>query len=155
MIYRNGTASLADILDVGCCIDGRGPKMIGYKTLRDLTDLCGLDALEIARLEKRIKARGHQVLTLPKGEEDKPWALYVFDDAAVTAYLRSYPALLRACGWPDEADGFVRRLALEWIAEGHPLRRIIDISFGNFSHDTSRSDIVLPVMPVGGVPLYR
>jgi len=155
MIYDNGTSSLADILDVGTCLEGRGIKMVGYKTLRDLTMLCGLSETDITALAENIERRGYRTLTLPKGDDLKPWALYAFDAASLSVYLASHSVLLRSQDWPDQCDAFVRRLAMDWMPQESAVRKLIDICFGNFSHETSRSDMSVPLNPFQPLSLHR
>lgn len=156
MIYDNGTGSLADILDVGEVIDGRGFKMVGYKTLRDLSGPCGLAGEGIAGLKERVRRQGHETLVLPKGEDsDVPWALYAYAPRLLSPFLEANASILHGGRWPRDCEGFVRRLAADWVPWGTPLRRLIDVSFGNFAHEQSRSDMSAPAMAGRGLQPYR
>ncbi|WP_020087513.1 hypothetical protein [Hyphomicrobium zavarzinii] len=150
MIYNNGTRRLDDLLDVGECIEGRGVKMVGYKTLRDLRVMCHLDADGIGVLQGAIERRGNMVLTLGKEEgSTEPWAVYAYAPSLLIPYLKSQSSILAQNQWPDKAEGFVRRLAVDWVPWGTPLRKVIDTAFGNFDHEKSRPDIVDPSIPHG------
>ena len=107
-----------------------GPdKAIGYLPMPTVLKIL---RLTIPAVEREF-ASGHRAV-LPLGPDKcciNGGAVYVFDQMALAALLRTSGAQLARLGWPADNEGFVRKIAAEWLGDDHPLMGLVREAFGD------------------------
>ena len=125
-------------------------KPVGYETLSFL-EQCKLDP---AALEKELRGRGLKTLMLTGAAcTMRSGALYAYDEAALQKFLEDRVEILSAQSWPVTAEGFIRRIAIDWALEKTPLFDLIADAFNNKSHP-GRCDVPVPDSDSGWDPAY-
>ena len=115
-------------------LTGVGPsKPIGYLPLYTVRDFLKIDP---QALVESVVMEGLSA-TLFEASDCciKSGALYVYDSHALQQVLNASRSVLSQHGWPIDSEGFVARVAGEWIEEPTALLDVIDRAFG----DTTRS----------------
>ena len=117
----------ADILDSFTRV---GPdKAIGYLPIPTVLKIL---RLTIPTVEREF-ASGHRRV-LPLGPDEScidGGAVYGFDQLALAALLRTSSGQLASLGWPADNEGFVRKIAAEWLAPDHPLMGLVREAFAD------------------------
>jgi len=107
-----------------------GPdKAIGYLPMRTVLNIL---RLTIPAVEFEFASGNRTVL--PLGPDEcciDGGAVYVFDRLALASLLRTSSAQLASLGWPTDNEGFVRKIAAEWLAADHPLLGLVREAFGD------------------------
>ncbi|POR54379.1 hypothetical protein [Bosea psychrotolerans] len=121
------TQERADILESLALV---GPaKPVGYLPLPTVMKAL---RLTIPAVEQEYANGSRQVRVL--GPEDcciKGGAVYVFDQPALASLLSASSRLLTDLGWPTDSEAFIRRIAVEWLTDDHPLIGLVRQAFGD------------------------
>jgi hypothetical protein len=107
-----------------------GPsKAVGYLPINTVEKLLGITAAAYAEM---ANLRGHSSLTAAPGESCiKSGAVYVYSASALQEILDRNSDRLRSANYPTDAEGFVRAIAREWLADDHPVMPVIRQAFGD------------------------
>lgn len=131
-MLKNKTASLDDVLLVGT------GKLVGYKLLNDLKDLCKIDP---AVLQAQLEQKNLKTLIVTGDDcAMRGGALYAWDESGLATFLESHKATLEKCSWPTEPEAFIRKLALDWAPPKTQLFDIIADAFGD-KDNAGRTDV--------------
>ncbi|AMJ60499.1 hypothetical protein [Bosea sp. PAMC 26642] len=104
-------------------------KAIGYLPMPTVLKIL---RLTIPAVEREFANSDRSVLALSPDECCiNGGAVYVFDQQALAALLRASDALLASLGWPTDNEGFVRKIAAEWLTADHPLIGLVREAFGD------------------------
>jgi hypothetical protein len=106
-----------------------GPrKAVGYLPLNTIRKVLHMDLQSLVR---EATAKGLSAVVL---EPDrcciKSGALYVYDSGSLLDVLEASRIVLSKHGWPTDADGFIIRVASEWLEEASPIYPVIRQAFG-------------------------
>lgn len=126
-------------------------KPVGYETVKFLQDQCHQDPLLLGR---KLEERGLKTLLLTGAAcSMSSGALYAYHDAALSSMLRERSGVLAEKCWPLTAEGFIRRIAIDWAEEKTPLFDLIADTFNNKTHP-GRTDVPVPEEHKSWNPAY-
>jgi hypothetical protein len=106
-----------------------GPeKPLSYLPNKTIENMIGIKVVEyVAMIEKSgfaAVALSDQECCIDSG------AVYAYSCQHLDSILIGNQSLLLSHGWPVASVDFIRRLAAEWLEEGHPLLPAIERAFG-------------------------
>jgi hypothetical protein len=109
---------------------GLGPlKPVSYLPIRTIESVLGLNVGEYRGM---IEQAGFRCLVMPAGESCiASGSVHAYSEFALADVLNAHATALSEHGWPNSPEAFVRRIAAEWLEDGHPVLPIVQIAFGD------------------------
>ena len=104
-------------------------KPISYLPVNTIENVLKMRVGDYVRLVERA---GGKCAVLSADETCiKSGAVYAYSDEDLALILTDNRELLVEHSWPQVPAEFVRRIAAEWFDDESPLRRLVDLAFGN------------------------
>jgi hypothetical protein len=107
-----------------------GPhKPVSYLPIRTIESVLGLSVGEYRAM---IEQAGFRCLVIPANESCiASGSVHAYSEFALADVLSAHATALSEHGWPTSSEAFVRRIAAEWLEDGHPVLPIVQIAFGD------------------------
>jgi hypothetical protein len=105
-----------------------GPhKPVSYLPIRTIESVLGLSVGEYRAM---IEQAGFRCLVIPANESCiASGSVHAYSEFALADLLSAHAIALSEHGWPTSSGAFVRRIATEWLEDGHPVLPIVRIAF--------------------------
>lgn len=130
MVVENVTSSFAEhakrILDSHLNVGKEKP--VSYLPIKTVEDVI---RISVRAYESMIESMGNRSSIFPPEECCiNSGAVYVYNNLYLDKILKDNIKILSKNDWPDNAEGFIRKIASEWLDDESPIMPIIKKVFG-------------------------
>jgi hypothetical protein len=107
-----------------------GPhKPVSYLLIGTIESVLGLS---VGEYQAMVEQAGLRCLVIPAGEGCiASGSVHAYSEFALAQVLNAHATALTEQGWPASSEAFVRRIAVEWLEDSHPVLPIVRIAFGD------------------------